>query len=259
MARPRLAGAVAPTWRLAFVSNEPESAAFLPNSNSPAADKSYRAQDNNPLFVSLHSLRRRLGPFRLTATAHPTTATTTTTTHELPCHAIVQLNAIAPASAAKTHTDCTETSPAAQTRPPAAASKQPPRSSLLIPSPSHHFALSQSAYPDLLAQTPAHVRIRLGTAAQGPRRSAARAFEASPWTSKRRAARSGQSRVQKSYQRRNICRTAYKSEERETLGPNARGSPISALECRPDATTTSSSRKERTAGMPLRDRMIARL
>jgi hypothetical protein len=142
---------------------------FLPNSPT---DKS-----SLPLFVSLHSLRSRLGSFRRTNPANPTTNDPRPTTCELPCHRQTERDP---------PPNPTPTAPTHHLQPKhgflqlrANTHHQPLRPSLLISAPSHHCALSQSACPDRLhKRTHAHVRIRLGTAAQErSRRSAARAIE----------------------------------------------------------------------------------
>jgi hypothetical protein len=118
-------GPVLPSWRLGWPDVGVSAQLSLPPISAPAL---LRQQS----FVCLtpHSLRRRLGPFRLTHTAHPTTDDRRRPTN---CHAAARLNPTTPESAAKSHTDCTSTSPAAQTRPAAAASKHPPPAAPVFP------------------------------------------------------------------------------------------------------------------------------
>jgi hypothetical protein len=96
----------------------------------PPISELCRVRQQSFVCLTPHSLRRRLGPFHRSNTAHPTTNDRRPPTN---CHAAAQLNPATPESTSKSHTDCTSTSPAAQTRPAAAASKHPPPAAPVFP------------------------------------------------------------------------------------------------------------------------------
>jgi len=129
MARPRPAGAVVPTWRLAFVSLPlPRFVSAQLYSALPPLSLPHGARQQS--FVCLSHFTRCAGDL-----AHSDSLLLLTRRRHRPtnCHATAQLNAITPASPAETHTDCSSTSPAAQTQPPAAASKHPPPTAPVFP------------------------------------------------------------------------------------------------------------------------------
>ena len=124
----------------------------------PPISELCRVRQQSFVCLTPHSLRRRLGPFHRSNTAHPTTNDRRpTTTYELPCHCSIESR-----PPQNPPPNPTPTAPAHHLQPKhgllqprANTHHQPLRSSLLIPSPSHHCTCSQSAYRDRRAQTPA--------------------------------------------------------------------------------------------------------